>query len=131
MSSRSAADRGDVVLGWLTKVSVGLAVLGVLGYDGVSVLHTGFNAADAADHAAGNANDSWVAHKDVQAAYAAAQATASAGGGTVPKQSFAIEADGTVRLQVRETAPTFVLRHIGLLKHFAVVTSAGSARPPS
>lgn len=131
MRSPTAADRGDVVLGWLAKVVVVLSVLGVLGFDGASLLHTGFTASDTAAHAASDAVDVWTSSKDVQAAYAAAEVTAGRSGGTVPKKTFAIDADGTVHLQVRATAPTFVLRHIGPIKHYAVITSSGSARSVS
>ncbi len=128
MKSPIAADRGDIVLGWLAKVAVVLSVLGVLGFDGASLAHTGFTTSDTAAHAASEANDVWNTSKDVQAAYAAAEVMAGASGGTVPKKTFSIDADGTVNLQVRATAPTFVLRHIGPLSHFAVITAAGSAR---
>jgi len=95
----------------------------------VSLLHTQFTSADVATQAASDANDSGTTRKNVQAAYAAAEMTAEASGDTVPKKTFAIDADGTVHLEVRATAPTFVLHYIGPLKHIAVVTSAGSARP--
>jgi len=118
-------------MGWLAKVAIVLSVLGIIGFDGASLLHTQFTTSDTAARAASEAVDAWTNSKDVQAAYAAAEVSASESGGTVPKKTFAIDADGTVQLEVRATAPTFVLRHIGPLKHFAVITSSGTARSVS
>ncbi|MEP6696731.1 MAG: hypothetical protein ABJA34_07615 [Pseudonocardiales bacterium] len=125
------SERGDVILGWLTKLALALAVVGLLGFDGASLLRTTFRASDTADRAAAEAIDAWTVTKDVQSAYAAAQASTLTSGGAVPRKSFAINADSSVHLQVRETAPTFVLHHIGLLRHIAIIISAGTARPPT
>lgn len=38
MSCASEADRGDIVLGWVTRLVVVFAVLGILGYDAISVI---------------------------------------------------------------------------------------------
>jgi hypothetical protein len=129
--SGNAADRGDIVMGWLTRLVAVLAILGVLSYDGFSMTQVHISTADAADQAALDASASWATTKDVKIAYAVAQAWAEGTGGTIPPGSFAIDADGRVHLSVRETAPTFVLHHIAPLRHFAVITSTGTGQVPS
>jgi Tfp pilus assembly protein PilV len=124
----SDRDRGDIVLGWLTRVVIVLSVLGVLGYDVVSVIYTQVSAADVASQAAQAAGDSWSARKDIEAAYDAAELTAEGEGGTVPRSSMSIDPSGTVKLSVVKTAPTFVLQYTGVLKKVATATRAGQAK---
>lgn len=126
-----AADRGDIVLGWLTKVIVVLAILGVVGFDGIALLHTRVSAADTADHAAVEARDTWQETKNAEMAYAAAVATAKAGGATIPVNGVVIKGDGTVLVEVHQTAHTFLLRHVSRLKSVANVTGHGRAQPPA
>jgi len=120
-------DRGDIVLGWLTRLVVILSVLGVLGYDAVSVIYAQVSAADTADQAAQSASDSWTAHKNIQSAYSAAEVTAEGAGATVPPSSLVVDPDGTVHLSVRKTATTFVLHYLGSLQKVATATRAGRA----
>jgi len=124
-----AADRGGIVLGWLAKVAVGLSVLGVVGFDGISLLQARVSAADTADHAAVAARDAYQQTKNVEIAYAAAQSTAQDAGANVPVKGMFIEPDGSVRVTVERTAPTFMLRHVGKLKNAAHVTGHGQAPP--
>jgi len=124
-----AADRGDIVLGWLTKVSLVLALLGVVGFDGLSLVQARVSVVDTAEHAAVAARDSWQDTHNVQLAYAEAQSVAAKSGGTVPAQEMVIEPDGTVRLVVHKTARTFVLRHLSKLNTVTNVTGHGRAQP--
>jgi len=131
VSCASEADRGDIVLGWVTRLVVVFAMLGILGYDAISVIYAQLSAADAADQAAQSASDSWTARRDVQAAYGAAELTAEGAGGTVPPKSLSIDPDGNVHLSVSKTAPTFVLQYFGSLKKVATATRTGSAKTGS
>src|SRR5438552_3888444 len=54
-------DRGDIVLGWLTKLIVVLGVLGLLGFDAISLVQSRFQASDRATTAASAAADSYKA----------------------------------------------------------------------
>ena len=49
---RERGDRGDIVLGWLTKLAVVLGVLGVIAFDGIAVVQAHFQASDRATTAA-------------------------------------------------------------------------------
>ncbi len=118
-------------MSWLVKVVLALSIVGILGYDGVSIVHIHVIAADAADQAAMRASEEWAVSKDVKKAYVSAEISAEEAGGTVPPKSLVIEADGTVHLKVRETATTFVLRHIGPLKKFAIINAGGKGQAVS
>jgi len=126
------ADHGDIVIGWLTRVVVALAVLGVMLFDGISVAVGAVGAADDADTAAIAARDAWEQGHDVQKAYdAALTALADKPTDQIPPASFSIDPSGTVTLKVRRVTTTLVLHHIGPLRHLAVVVESGSASPSS
>lgn len=122
-------DRGDIVLGWLTKLTVTLALAGVVLFDGVSLVAARFQAADAAGAAARAAAEQYRDSKDVQQAYDAAYAEVAAQGDTVGTQDFRVGADGSVDLSVTREASTLVLEKIAPLRRFTVVTAGGSGRP--
>src|SRR5215218_5332062 len=72
-----ALDRGDIVLGWLTRIVVVLGIAGLGLYDAISVGTTAVNLSDQANHAAREASESWAATDDVQAAFDAAVVSAT------------------------------------------------------
>jgi len=121
-------DRGDIFLGWLLRLALVLVLLGVLGYDALSIGTTRMDAADLATRSAIAASTSWNAHHDVRLAYAAAQAVAEGSGATVLPDSFAIDADGTVHLTVREKANTLLVRRIGPIRDWAWTQVTGEGR---
>src|SRR4051794_973027 len=43
---RVQGDRGDVVLGWLTKLAVVLGLFGLIAFDGIAVVQAHFQASD-------------------------------------------------------------------------------------
>ena len=124
------ADRGDIVLGWLTKVVVVLTLLGVCAYDGLSIVATKFSLADDGQSAAIAASTAWMQTKDVQKALAAAQTSASDSDvlDTVIPSSLVIDPDGTVHLRLQREATTVLLNYIGPLKHWSMVTVAAEGR---
>ncbi|MDX6198034.1 MAG: hypothetical protein QOJ79_1185 [Actinomycetota bacterium] len=123
-------DRGDIVLGWLTKLAIVLGVLGLLGFDAISLAQAHFQAADRASTAAQAAAEEYRSSHDVQRAFNAAYATVS-GDDSIESTTFRVGADGLVRLRLHHVATTLVLRHIGPLKHWAVAVETGEGRPPS
>jgi hypothetical protein len=126
----SARDRGDIVLGWLTRLVVVISVVGLLGFDAIAVAQGKFQAADRATTAASAASSSWTSSKNLQTAFNAAYATAQ-DGDTIETDSFRIAADGTVTLRLHHTATTLLLHRIGALRHFAETVETGTARPGS
>jgi hypothetical protein len=123
-------DRGDIVVGWLVRVVVSVAVVGLVLFDAVSVGAAKMSVTDQAAEAARAASDSWLAHHDQQAAFDAAwqEATEADAANTVDTHSFRVEQNGTVHLTVKRTAPTLVLRLIGPLEHWADVSGDGVGR---
>ena len=127
---RMQGDRGDIVLGWLTRLVVVLAVLGLIAFDGVAVAQAHFQAADRASTAAVAAADEYRTSHNVQQAYNAAFATVS-GDDTIETTTFKVAPDGTVTLRLHHIATTLIIRHISALKGWAEAVETGEARSTS
>jgi hypothetical protein len=125
------SDRGDIVLGWLTKLVATLAALGVVGFDLISLGSARFQAEDHAQSAVRAANESYRSSKDLQAAYDAAVAEVVEHGDTIDAQSFTVGPDGRITLTLRRTAPTMLVEKVAPLRDWAQVESTVSARPAS
>ena len=130
-SARSARDRGDLVLGWLIKLSVTLGVIGLLLFDGVSVVVAKVGVQDDASLAAREASDAADRGTDVQGAYdAAVEALADQGSPSVVQTStFTIGPDATATVTTTRTASTFFLKHIGLLDEWVQASATATAAP--
>lgn len=124
------SDRGDIVLGWLTRLVVLLGLLGLLGFDGISLAQARFQAADRATTAAAAAADDYKVNHDLQKAYNAALATVGTGD-TIETSTFAVTPDGTVTLRLHHEATTLLVGRIGPLARYAQATAAGRGRPPT
>jgi hypothetical protein len=124
-------DRGDIVLGWLTKLVVVLAVLGVLGFDAISLGRARFQAEDHAQQAARAATETYRTGKDLQAAYEAALGEVLQHGDTIDPQTFTVAPDGRITLTLRMTAPTMVIEKIPPARKWADVDVTVTARPAS
>ena len=127
---RVHGDRGDIVLGWLTKLVITFAVLGVIAFDGISLIQGRVQAADRATTAAAAASDEYRNSHDIQKAYNAAFATVT-GDDTIETKTFQASGDGTVTLRLHHVSTTLLLHRIGPLKHWAEAVETGSARPAS
>jgi hypothetical protein len=129
-ASERVGDRGDIVVGWLVRIVVTVAILGVILFDAVSVGAAKMSVTDEAGDAARAASDSWLSHHDQQAAFDAAwQAAITANAAnTIDTTTFRVEQNGTVHLTLERTAPTLVLHLVGPLDHWADVSSEGVGR---
>lgn len=125
---RVREDRGDVVLGWLTKLVVILGVLGIIGFDGISLVQARFQAADRATTAAAAAAEDYKSNHDLQKAYNAAFATLS-GDDTIETKTFRVAANGTVMLRLHHPASTLVVKRISPLEHLTDAVETGEGRP--
>lgn len=124
------SDRGSIVLGWLTKVTLTLAVLGLIGFDVVALGVARFAAEDDAQQAARAASAAYRGPADLQRAYNAALAEVADGGSTIDAPSFSITPEGTVTLTLRQTAPTLLVEKIAPIRSWADVTTTVSATRP-
>lgn len=128
--TRTQGDRGDIVLGWLTKLVVVIGLVGLVGFDGVSLAQARFQAADRATTAADAAADSFTSTKTLQTAFDAAYAT-TRDGDVIETKTFAIAPDGTVTLRLHHTATTLLLHRVKALQHYAEAVATGTARHTS
>jgi hypothetical protein len=124
-----ARDQGDVILSWLTRIVVGIAVTAVIGFDSLSIAVTHVSAKDDANAAAVAASQAWrAAHGDADATLHAAEISASEHGETVIPDSVTADPDGTIHLRIRHEASTLLVRHLGPWRSWAQVVVKGSGR---
>lgn len=122
-------DRGGIVIGWLTRITVLLALLGLFGYDAISVVVARTTAADHAVTAAAAGADAWVAtHHDLRAVGVAVARSAQATGDTVDPDSPTVDADGTVHARLCRVATTLLLQRTARTREMASQCGSGQAR---
>jgi hypothetical protein len=115
-------DRGDIVLGWLTRLTVVLGLVGLVGFDAISLGVGRLATEDAAHAAAGAAVRSWADTQDVQRAYEAALSEldpVSGLEGTIPPSSFSIAPDGAVTLTLERTSATMLVEKVPPIRSWA------------
>lgn len=128
---REHGDAGDIIGSWLIKVTLILAVLGVISFDAISVLSTNVTLEDTAFGSARAATDATEQNRNVQLAYDRAQAFASEQNplNTVDPTSVQFGEQGSVTVTVTRTASTLVLQHLGSLQDWATQSSTRTAQP--
>lgn len=117
-----------MVFGWLTRVAMTLAILGVLLFDASALLVGRVSVADHADSAAQAAADSWRRQHSYPAALLAAEG--AAGSDEVVPDSLVVSPDGATSIALHRDLSTLVVRHIPGMADLASVTGTGTARPP-
>lgn len=127
-ASRGEGARGDIVLGWLTRVIVALAVAAVIVFDGLSLAVAHFAAIDDANSAADSASEAWISTHQLSAALQAAQDAAAQHGETVLPNTLSVDPDGTAHLRISHQATTLVVHHIPMLRSLTTVIASGSGR---
>ena len=124
-------DSGSIVIGWLAKLAIAIAVIGVMLFDALSMTAAHIGASDDASQAATVAGGEWRNSHNVQSAYDAAVQSLSSTSETIPASTFVIDADGSVHLVLKRQVKTLVVEHIGPLKKYDVVTVHGEAAAPT
>lgn len=124
-------DRGDVVLGWLTRLVVVLAVLGVVGFDAVALGAGRLAAEDRAQGAARAAVRVLADSSNLQLAYEAALGEVDPVQDTIAPESFLPGTDGAVTLTVQHTSPTLVVEKVGPVRDWATTSATVTGRPAS
>lgn len=102
-------DSGFFMVGWLTKIAVTFAIVGVLGFDGISLALGHVRIQDAAGQAATAASSAYGAKQDVAAATAAAQKAALENDATLAALQFA---GGNVTATVHGSIGTLLVKHL-------------------
>ena len=106
------ADAGDVIVGWLTRVAAVLLVVGLIGFEVLSVVVAHIQLGDTAASAGSTALTAYAGSHNLDTAYNQAEVVAEESGATIIQKSFRINADGSVEFTIRKTANTLVLQHI-------------------
>ena len=118
------------MLGWLTKLVLLFAVLGVLLFDGIAIAVNNMTAQDEANIAAQAAAESYKSTHDLQAAYSAAVAAVAGKNEKVLPRSFVIATDGSVHLVLRRETTTLVTHYFGALQKYERAEVSGEATAP-
>lgn len=122
-------DRGSIVIGWLTRIAVFAAIIGVLGYDVVAIGEGRVSAADEADQVAQDAHETWADSHNVDKAFATARDEVLAKGDTIPAGGFTIEPKtGLVTVKIKRTVETLLVKRFGFSRGWATMTATGRAQ---
>lgn len=133
MRAFSQSDRGDIVLGWLTRLVVIFGIAGVFLFDAISIGTTAMTLTDQGSYAAREASETWQRTGSLQQAYdtAAATATESNPANVVGTKTFTIDQDNTVHLTVSRTASTLLIYRWSKTEPWAEITRDGVGRSVS
>ncbi|HZG95986.1 MAG TPA: hypothetical protein VEZ46_14865 [Mycobacteriales bacterium] len=123
-----AVDRGDIVLGWLTKVIVVMTIIGLFVVEGLSIVSARISGQDVADGVALAGSEAYSSKKSAKTALRAAQAEAVSNGAEIVPGSFLVARDGRVTVTVRQTAKTVLLYRVEQTRKWAQIDSHGNAR---
>jgi hypothetical protein len=127
-----AGDRGDVILGWLTRVVVTIVLITSIGFDGLSIGLTHVSSHDDADTAAIAASHAWLqnagnSNRNAATLSAAVEAIGQHGEMLVPGTLY-VSTDGTVTLELQRQATTVLVHRLGPLRSWADITVKGHGR---
>ena len=124
-------DRGSIVIGWLTKLIVVIAFVGVALFDSISIGAARLGATDDANNAAEAASADYRTYHNVNSAYQAAIQSLPSDSESIPAKTFQVQSDGTITLVLHRTTRTLVAYRIGPLKKYTLVVVHGEATPPT
>jgi hypothetical protein len=131
LSARGAGgpvDRGDIVLGWLTKVIVVMTLIGLLVVEGLSIVSARISGKDVANGVALAGSEGYAHKKSAKTALRAAQAEAMSHGAEIVPGTFLVARDGRVTVTVRQTARTVLIYRVEQTRKWAQIDSDGNAR---
>lgn len=120
---RPASDSGGIVLGWLLKMFVVFALVGVVLYDAIAVSYGRVAAADDARTVARAASDAMVVRNaDAKEATQIAFSRADSRGIKLGSDAVTVAKDGSVTVVVDRDITTLVTYRIGPISHLSHVT---------
>ncbi|HTY72756.1 MAG TPA: hypothetical protein VMI11_10085 [Actinomycetes bacterium] len=125
----TSGDAGSIVIGWLTRIVLVAAVVGVVGYDAVSIGQGRVSTADEADQVAQDAHDTWSDTHSVDKAYTKARDEVAAHGDSIPPGGFSIQpTTGLVTVKVTHTVDTVLVKRFSFSRGWATMTATGQAQ---
>ena len=124
-------DRGDIVLGWLTRLAVVLGILGVIGFDVAAVAIANVSAADTAASAARIGVQEYQTSQDAKRAFLASSGYATDRSLELLEEDFRVNpVNGAVTVTLRKHTETIVFKHIGFLKKKTDISKTATAERP-
>ena len=129
MRRRRARERGDIVVGWLVKLVVSLAIAGVAVFEAGAVIVAHVNADSAANDAAGEAVVAYSHLSDAKGAEQAARAAAEKDGALLI--GFMVLEGGTeIEVRVEKDARTILLQHASFTRSWTIVQTTRTEPVP-
>ncbi|MCU0300231.1 MAG: hypothetical protein MUF35_01340 [Candidatus Nanopelagicales bacterium] len=126
--ARAGGDEGGIVLGWLLRVTVVLVVLGVIGFDVMSLAYTNVRTVDDAGIVAGTGADVLIESPgDFDRARDESRAVAKELGVRMRGKDWWIDEEGEVHVTVSRTAHSLALQHVPQLERYLTVRAVGTA----
>jgi hypothetical protein len=127
---RVHSDQRGIVLGWIVRIILGIALAGVLLYEAGAVVITSVNADNAARSAAQEAVTTYAHSHNLDEAKKDAQKQAAEEGAVVV--AFQADSNGLggqshVTVTVRKIAKTLFIQRIGFLKRFTISNATSTA----
>ena len=129
-SSLARSDAGAIVIGTLAKLLLILAVVGAVGYDGISIAGAQIGAQQDAQEAAMRANAALGGRGTPQMAYAAAFKYAKEHGDTLVTKSFTIGDRHAVTVVLRREAHTIIAGFLPKVKQYTVAVVTATFQDP-
>ena len=124
-----SSDQGGIVLGWLMRVAVVLAVLGVMAFDVFSLAYTSVTTGEDASILASTGAETLLERPgDYDGARARSEAQAEELGVLMRGPDWWVDDRGEVHVTVTRTASSLALQHIPPLRKYLTVRAVGTAR---
>lgn len=122
-----AEERGGIVVGWLLKLVLVLAIVGILAYDVISIAYGRVLATDDARSIARAASDAMILNRaDAKEAVQIGQQRADARGVELKSGGITVAKDGSVTVVVHREVPTLVTYRIGPLTKYTIIDESYS-----
>lgn len=115
-------ESGSIVVGWLGRITLTLALVGLIGFEVLSIAVTQVGVADTGATAGDKALNVYADTHDVNAAYLAADRYVTSQGAVLVKKSFQIS-DESVTFDIKKTAPTLLLFRWDRTAQYAEITT--------
>lgn len=131
MNEHVCRDAGTIVIGWLVKIALVLAVVGIVGFDSIAIASGHLNTTDDANSAASAAAAEYQSSHSVQSALVAAKAAVTNPNEVLIANTLTINPDGSATVVVERTITTLVMNHFGPLKKYTDIKVRGQATPPT
>ena len=134
---RGARDESGIIINWLVKVGVFLAVLGVIGFDAGSIVVNTVTLSSSAEDVAiavslkVDSSTTFSTFSDIQVYNMAVDEvndeSSGVAGAKVLRKGTEIDEEGVVQVRLRRRANTLIAKYIGPLKKYTVGTGTGQA----